>query len=187
MRRAPHRGCGRLTRAGERPYSVPIVIAGVWSGVGKTTLTLSLLEALRSRGQAAQAFKVGPDFIDAAYHELATGRLSYNIDGWICGREQVLAAVRERTARATWPCLSPKGRRVLTSAAHPRLARRRRLARTGIGEVRRTARKPPGSPAPAPDRPGQPHKVRCKGEALPLTRGTARAFAPEIVMRGATG
>ena len=81
--------------------TVPIVvIAGVSSGVGKTTVTLGLLEALRGRGLAVQAFKVGPDFIDAAYHALATGRPSYNLDGWMCGPEQVLATVREHAVGA---------------------------------------------------------------------------------------
>ena len=81
--------------------TVPIlVIAGVSSGVGKTTVTLGLLEALRGRGLTVQAFKVGPDFIDAAYHGLATGRPSYNLDGWMCGPEQVVATVAERAAQA---------------------------------------------------------------------------------------
>jgi cobyrinic acid a,c-diamide synthase len=81
--------------------TVPIlVIAGVSSGVGKTTLTLGLLEALRRRGLAVQAFKVGPDFIDPAYHGLATGRPSYSLDGWMCGRKHVVAAVGERAAGA---------------------------------------------------------------------------------------
>src|SRR5882724_11793847 len=81
--------------------TVPIVvIAGVSSGVGKTTVTLGLLEALRGRGLSVQAFKVGPDFIDPAYHALATGRPSYNLDGWMCGREQVMATVGERSAKA---------------------------------------------------------------------------------------
>ena len=77
-----------------------IVIAGVSSGVGKTTVTLGLLEAFHRRGLTVQAFKVGPDFIDPAFHALATGRPSYNLDGWMCGRDQVMATVGERAAHA---------------------------------------------------------------------------------------
>src|SRR5258705_6087508 len=80
--------------------TVPIlVIAGVSSGVGKTTVTLGLLEALRGRGVAVQAFKVGPDFIDPAYHALATGQPSFNLDGSICWPEQVVATVGARAAQ----------------------------------------------------------------------------------------
>lgn len=70
-----------------------LVVGGVASGVGKTTVTLGLLEAFRRRGLTVQAFKVGPDFIDPGFHELVTGRGSYNLDGWMCGREHVLATV----------------------------------------------------------------------------------------------
>jgi len=84
-----------------RPETLPVlVVAGVSSGVGKTTVTLGLLEALRARGLVVQAFKVGPDFIDPAFHAQATGRPSYNLDGWMCGREQVVATVREHAADA---------------------------------------------------------------------------------------
>jgi cobyrinic acid a,c-diamide synthase len=75
-----------------------LVVAGVASGVGKTTVALGLLEAFRRRGLTVQAFKVGPDFIDPGFHELITGRPSYNLDGWMCGRDHVLTTVAREAA-----------------------------------------------------------------------------------------
>ena len=77
-----------------------LVVAGVASGVGKTTITLGLLEAYRRRGLVVQAFKVGPDFIDSAFHAMVTGRPSYNLDGWMCGREHVLRTVARHATGA---------------------------------------------------------------------------------------
>jgi cobyrinic acid a,c-diamide synthase len=77
-----------------------LVLAGVASGVGKTTVTLGLLEAYRRRGLAVQAFKVGPDFIDPGFHEIATGRPSYSLDGWMCGREAVWQTVTRQSRDA---------------------------------------------------------------------------------------
>jgi cobyrinic acid a,c-diamide synthase len=77
-----------------------LIIGGVASGVGKTTVTLGLLEAFRRRGLTVQAFKVGPDFIDPGFHEIVTGRGSYNLDGWMCGRDHALATVARRAADA---------------------------------------------------------------------------------------
>ena len=75
-----------------------LVIAGVSSGVGKTTVTLGLLEALRRRGLTVQPFKVGPDFIDPGFHSLVAGRPSYSLDGWMCSREHVRATVARQAA-----------------------------------------------------------------------------------------
>jgi len=68
-----------------------VVIAGVASGVGKTTVTVALARALRSRGLRVALFKCGPDYLDPTYHARASGGASHNLDGWMMGREAVQA------------------------------------------------------------------------------------------------
>ncbi len=73
-------------------FNIPrLVIAATGSGVGKTTATIGLIAALRSHGLKVASFKCGPDYLDPTYHRRATGVMSHNLDGWMMGREAVLA------------------------------------------------------------------------------------------------
>ena len=59
-----------------------VIVAAPGSGSGKTTLTLALLRGLREAGIAVASAKVGPDYIDPAYHAAASGRTCHNLDTW---------------------------------------------------------------------------------------------------------
>ncbi len=75
-----------------------MVIAGTNSGVGKTSVTLALVTALRKKGLKVQTFKVGPDFLDPSYLRQASGRPCYNLDGWMSSRAYV-EELFQRTTR----------------------------------------------------------------------------------------
>jgi len=85
------------------------MVAASHSGAGKTTVTGAILRALRERGRTVQAFKLGPDFIDAAYHAEATARPAINLDLWMMGEAGVRASLRRWSADADMSVVESMG------------------------------------------------------------------------------
>jgi len=67
-----------------------IVLAGATSGVGKTSITCSIIYALQKKGYSVQPFKVGPDYIDPSYLSSISKHDTYNLDVWLMGKDQLL-------------------------------------------------------------------------------------------------
>ncbi len=61
------------------------MIAGVSSGIGKTTVSMGLMSLFEN----VSPFKVGPDYIDTTFHQFVTGNKSYNLDLFMMGEEEV--------------------------------------------------------------------------------------------------
>ncbi|MDE4645589.1 cobyrinate a,c-diamide synthase [Klebsiella quasipneumoniae] len=59
------------------------ILAGTGSGCGKTTVTLGLLSLLQQRGLRVQPCKVGPDYLDTAWHTAISGVASRNLDSFM--------------------------------------------------------------------------------------------------------
>ena len=62
-----------------------ILIAGVSSGAGKTTISTAIMGALED----VAPFKAGPDYIDPKFHEYITNNISNNLDLFMMGEESV--------------------------------------------------------------------------------------------------
>ncbi|MGA8913509.1 MAG: cobyrinate a,c-diamide synthase [Nitrososphaeraceae archaeon] len=77
-----------------------IVIGGVTSAVGKTTISTAIMYILKQKGLHVQPFKVGPDFIDPSYHTYVTGRQSRNLDVWMMGENGVLKCFHNASSGA---------------------------------------------------------------------------------------
>jgi cobyrinic acid a,c-diamide synthase len=67
-----------------------IVISGVTSGVGKTTITMAIIHGLQRKGYNVQPFKIGPDYIDPSYHNAISKKRSKNLDVWLMGRNGII-------------------------------------------------------------------------------------------------
>ncbi len=77
-----------------------LLIAAPRSGGGKTVVTLALLAGLRHRGLAVRAAKSGPDYIDPAFHQAASGQPSLCLDSWAMPPALLDATLAEAAAGA---------------------------------------------------------------------------------------
>jgi cobyrinic acid a,c-diamide synthase len=77
-----------------------LIIAAPASGSGKTAITLSLLALLKQRAIAVSSAKVGPDYIDPAFHQAATGRPCFNLDSWAMRPELLRGLLAEASQGA---------------------------------------------------------------------------------------
>ncbi|MBT7570287.1 MAG: AAA family ATPase, partial [Rhodospirillaceae bacterium] len=59
-----------------------LVVAAPASGSGKTVVTLGLIRALKNSGKRVGSLKIGPDYIDAGFHHIASGEVCRNYDPW---------------------------------------------------------------------------------------------------------
>ena len=73
-----------------------VVFSALRGNSGKTFLTVGTGACLTPRGKAVSPFKKGPDYIDAAWLEMATGHPCYNLDLFLMGTEGILSSFSTR-------------------------------------------------------------------------------------------
>jgi cobyrinic acid a,c-diamide synthase len=83
--------------AGSASATPGLIIAAPASGSGKTVFTLGLIRHWARSGLRVASAKVGPDYIDPAFHAAASGQSCFNLDLWAM-RPETLRAVTAQLA-----------------------------------------------------------------------------------------
>ena len=71
------------------------LIAAPSSGQGKTMFCAAFARQLRNKGLCVQVFKLGLDYLDPTIHEVASGKVVYNLDLWVMGEQHCLELLRK--------------------------------------------------------------------------------------------
>ena len=74
-----------------------LIITAPRSGEGKTFFTLGLLRYFFHRGMPVLAAKVGPDYIDPAFHTAASGQACLSLDTWAMRQKTISSLVNRLT------------------------------------------------------------------------------------------
>ncbi|MBL7498925.1 cobyrinate a,c-diamide synthase [Frankia sp. CNm7] len=98
-----------MTHPEDRHPRPAILVAATHSGAGKTTVTSTILRALRRRGLVTQPFKIGPDFIDTAYHTESARRTAINLDLWMMGEDGIRQSFTTHSASADLSVIEAMG------------------------------------------------------------------------------
>ncbi len=77
-----------------------MLVSAPASGHGKTTVVAAFARLLTRQGKRVRVFKYGPDFLDPAWHALASGAPVHNIDLWMTGEADIRRRLYEAAAEA---------------------------------------------------------------------------------------
>ncbi|GAA3628261.1 cobyrinate a,c-diamide synthase [Flavivirga jejuensis] len=81
------------------------IIAAPNSNAGKTTITLGLLRLFKQKNIAPQPFKVGPDYIDPKFHQLACDKTGVNLDLYMMTQEDINTSLHVYSRNAQVNCI----------------------------------------------------------------------------------
>ncbi len=76
-----------------------IVVAGLGGGSGKSVVAVGLVAHYAKQGDKVLPFKKGPDYIDAGWLSLASGRSCFNLDPYLMDRDALLDSFQARAAQ----------------------------------------------------------------------------------------
>ncbi|AUP81316.1 cobyrinate a,c-diamide synthase [Flavivirga eckloniae] len=81
------------------------IISAPNSNAGKTTITLGLLRLFKQKNITPQPFKVGPDYIDPKFHQLACDKTGVNLDLYMMTQEDINTSLHVYGRNAQVNCI----------------------------------------------------------------------------------